>query len=361
MATAATQSYIDVQKILQSYRTEGVKQEESDQFVQDAINELDKDQGDFANNVGEVATWAIQVDEAFNSVTRGLNALVNDFGGDFPPLAGYYGEWSNYNQRWVDHLALSRDVASEHMSVLKRFDKIFITMVESIQTDQDRLDVIAELGQFTNEDHDRSLEMSQGFLNLKRDVEDFTTRFDAWVETTSAELEERAKELQVEIENINKELQSLDKQIQDATAALLASAAGAATMIGVIGLVVAGTTVAVLIAQRIAKGKELSSKKKELEDVNRKQKELAKIKSDFDGLRPDIALICEKLVLFAEIWSSVRSQTVQFQETLKGGMDALTNIRFKAELRLARELCTPLTEGLEKYATSLVKYYSSKK
>ncbi|KAF6744295.1 hypothetical protein DFP72DRAFT_826182, partial [Ephemerocybe angulata] len=50
------------------------------------------------------------------------------------------------------------------------------------------------------------------------------------------------------------------------------------------------------------------------------------IKSDFDGLRPDIALICEKLVLFAEIWSSVRSQTVQFQETLEGGMDALTNI-----------------------------------
>lgn len=53
------------------------------------------------------------------------------------------------------------------------------------------------------------------------------------------------------------------------------------------------------------KGKELSDKKKELEDVNRKQKAIAKVKSEFDGLKPDIVLICEKLVLFADIWNSV--------------------------------------------------------
>lgn len=68
------------------------------------------------------------------------------------------------------------------------------------------------------------------------------------------------------------------------------------------------------------------SKKNELKDVNRKQVELAKIKSDFDGLKPDIALICDRLVLFAEIRSKVRNQSVQFQETLKGGMGALTNM-----------------------------------
>ncbi|KAF6748031.1 hypothetical protein DFP72DRAFT_1146861 [Ephemerocybe angulata] len=348
MATAATQSYFDAQKVLQSYQTQGVGQAESDQFVQGAIDQLQNDKGSFADNVNQVATWAIEVDEAFDRVKRGLYALVNDFGKDFPPLAGYYAEWTIYNQKWVDHLSLSRDVASEHAAVLKRFDQVFIEMVQSIKTNQDRLDVIAELGQFINEDHDRSSEMSQGFLNLKRDVEDFVGRFDAWIATTSAQLEERAKELQVEIDNLKQELQSLDKQIQEATAALLTSAAGAATMFGIIGLIVAGTTLAVLIAQRITKGNTLLSKKNELKDVNRKQVELAKIKSDFD------ALICDRLVLFAEIWSSVRNQSVQFQETLKGGMGALTNMRFKSELRLARGLCTPLAAGLEKYATSLV-------
>lgn len=85
----------------------------------------------------------------------------------------------------------------------------------------------------------------------------------------------------------------------------------------------AGTTLAVLIAQRAGetngsnslhatdaspfseKQKTLASRQKELDEVNKQQKALAKVKSDFDGLKPDIALICAKLILFAEIWSSV--------------------------------------------------------
>lgn len=354
MATTATQSYVDAQKVLEGYRTSGVSQAESDKFVQGAIDALEEDKGTFAENVAQVATWAVQIDEAFDRVTRGLTALTAEFSGTFPKLVEFRDEWKDYNSRWVSHLALSRDVASEHASVLNRFDKVFLDMVEQIRTNQDRLDVIAELGQFANEDHDRSTEMSQGFLNLKRDVEDFVVRFDAWIEKTGTELQERAKQLQGEINDLKTVIESLDGQIKEATKAVLASAAGAATMFGVIGLIVAGTTLAVLIAQRAEKQKTLASRQKELDEVNKQQKALAKVKSDFDGLKPDIALICAKLILFAEIWSSVRSQAVQFQETLKGGMGALTNMRFKQELRLARELCTPLKNGLEKYATALV-------
>ncbi|KAF6748032.1 hypothetical protein DFP72DRAFT_583515 [Ephemerocybe angulata] len=351
MATAATQSYLDVQKVLGQI-TPGTQADSG--YISGVITELNKDKGGFANNVGQVGTWAVQVDEAFDRVTRGLHALVSSFGSQFPPLAGYYSEWSKYNQDWITHLLLSRDVASEHMSVLKRFDQVFIDMVQNITTDDERMDVISELDQFVSEDHDRSAEMSQGFLNLKAHIEDFVVRFSAWIATTSTQLEQRAKELQLEIDNIKKELQELDKQIQEATKALLGSAAGASTMIGVLGVVVAGTTVAILIAQRIIKGNDLSSRKNELKDVNQKQLAIAKIKSDFDGLKPDIALICEKLVLFAEIWSSVRSQSVQFRDTLKGGMDAVNNATFKQQVTLARQLCNPLVDGLEKYATALV-------
>ncbi|RXW11185.1 hypothetical protein EST38_g14669, partial [Candolleomyces aberdarensis] len=101
------------------------------------------------------------------------------------------------------------------------------------------------------------------------------------------------------------------------------------------------------------KAKKLQEKQDALAEVNRKQQALANLKTDFDGVKPDIALICEKLVLFAEIWSSVRSQTVQFQEHLKGGMEAVTNLRFKREVRLARTVCGPLQGGLAKYATEL--------
>jgi hypothetical protein len=42
------------------------------------------------------------------------------------------------------------------------------------------------------------------------------------------------------------------------------------------------------------------------EDANRGQPTLAHLKSDLDGLKPDITLLCEKLALFAGIWASVR-------------------------------------------------------
>ena len=54
------------------------------------------------------------------------------------------------------------------------------------------------------------------------------------------------------------------------------------------------------------KAQKLLNKQNALADLNRKQEALANLESDFKGLKPDIALICERLVLFAEIWSSVR-------------------------------------------------------
>lgn len=50
---------------------------------------------------------------------------------------------------------------------------------------------------------------------------------------------------------------------------------------------------------------QLSAKQNALADVNRKQEALAHLQSDFDGVKPDINLICEKLSLFTEIWAQV--------------------------------------------------------
>lgn len=58
------------------------------------------------------------------------------------------------------------------------------------------------------------------------------------------------------------------------------------------------------------KASELKGKQDALAEVNRKQEALANLQSDFDGVKPDIALICEKLVLFAEIWSAVSSKSI---------------------------------------------------
>ncbi|KAF8704725.1 hypothetical protein RHS03_06036, partial [Rhizoctonia solani] len=352
-AAAPSQAHLDV--ALGKIKTEGVSQEESDQFVQGLINELDKDsdQGQLAKNVSEVAEWANDVDESFSKVTYGLKDMNDRYGITFPPLRTFLSEWEGYNQRWATHLSLSRDVASQQAAILQRFDKVFLEIVKSIKTDQDREDAIVELESFANEDNSEPERMAEGFRTLKDDIEDFVVRFDAWVQTTSTELKQQAQELQKVIENLRVEIQELDIRIMEATAALLGSAAAIETFVGLVGVIVSGTILALALAQRVDKTITLSNKRKELAEVNRQQEALAHVKTAFDGLKPDIALICQKLSLFGEIWSSVQAQTRAFQETLKGGMEAISNLRFKKEIELAQKLCTPLRNGLEKYATLL--------
>ncbi|KAF8751743.1 hypothetical protein RHS01_08613 [Rhizoctonia solani] len=274
-AAAPSQAHLDV--ALGKIKTEGVSQEESDQFVQGLINELDKDsdQGQLAKNVSEVAEWANDIRYNFSASSH----FPQRMGGIQPTMA--------------THLSLSRDVASQQAAILQRFDKVFLEIVKSIKTDQDREDAIVELESFANEDNSEPERMAEGFRTLKDDIEDFVVRFDAWVQTTSTELKQQAQELQKVIENLRVEIQELDIRIMEATAALLGSAAAIETFVGLVGVIVSGTILALALAQRVDKTITLSNKRKELAEVNRQQEALAHVKTAFDGLKPDIALICQ--------------------------------------------------------------------
>ncbi|ELU37338.1 Reovirus sigma C capsid domain-containing protein [Rhizoctonia solani AG-1 IA] len=356
-AATAPPSQAHLDAALNKFKTEGVSQKESDEFVQGVIDELDNDsgQGKFAENVSQVAQWAAQVDESFSKVTYGLKDMNDKYGTTFPPLRTFLSEWQGYNQRWTTHLALSRDVASEHAAVLQRFDNVFLYMVKSIETDQDRKDVIVELESFANENHGDSQRMAEGFRSLKRDIEGYVVRFDAWVQTTSTELKQQAQDLQKVIEDLQAKIEELDKKVRRAclpTVRFLKPEfridhRGYRRIIGQCCCYrnsrrIAGTTLAIALAERIGelgllcnpfqlgyviadKTITLSNKRQELAEVNRQQEALAHVKTAFDGLKPDIALICQKLSLFGEIWSSVQAQTRAFQETLRGGMEAVTN------------------------------------
>ena len=55
----------------------------------------------------------------------------------------------------------------------------------------------------------------------------------------------------------------------------------------------------------LGKVAELERKQADLAEVNKKQDALAHVQTDFENLKPDIALICDRLALFAHIWVSV--------------------------------------------------------
>lgn len=49
--------------------------------------------------------------------------------------------------------------------------------------------------------------MSQGFLNLKRDIVDFQGRLEQWIKEEGAELDKQAAQLKLDIEDLQSEIE----------------------------------------------------------------------------------------------------------------------------------------------------------
>ncbi|KAG9087879.1 hypothetical protein FS749_002578 [Ceratobasidium sp. UAMH 11750] len=238
---------VDIDHLLSTWSAKsGPSDEEVIKYADDVTKQLEDGdmQKTFIENVAQVGTWANQVDEAFDRVTKSFAKLKNEIGKELPEFGGYNDQWIEYNKRWVTHLAKSRDVASKNAGNLRRFDQVFLSLIDDIKTDQDRQDAIKELEAFTNEPNDESTEMYQGFLNLKRDIEDFVKRLNAFIESKNTELLQRAKELKIAIDTLKGEIDDLGGKIKDATIAL---AAGAGPCLLLIGVVAASVLLAYVI------------------------------------------------------------------------------------------------------------------
>ncbi|KAJ2913939.1 hypothetical protein MD484_g6471, partial [Candolleomyces efflorescens] len=345
-------SNISMDQLLSTWAADGGPSEDDKvAYLNAASDELENDEmvEKFKENVNQAATWANDIDASFDKVGRTFTDLVNKYGSVLPGIKDFKKEWTGYNNNWVDYLSLSRDVASENVGILKRFRQVYLEMVDSIKTVQDVKDVVLELQVFIEEKHDRATEMSSNFLSLKRDIEYFAPKLAKWIKTTGQELKAEAEQLQSDIDSLNSQIQAKDKQIEDATTALIACG----SCLSILGVIVAGSVLAAFQSEKDDLVRQLNNKKKDLAHVNEAQDALPFVESEFNGMKPDIDLICERLVLFAQIWSSVRSQAVQIQTSLQGATGAPTDMGFKASIRLSKAMCDPLQDGLEKYAVTL--------
>ncbi|KAJ2914564.1 hypothetical protein MD484_g5834, partial [Candolleomyces efflorescens] len=320
------------------------------QFCQAAIAALDDpaNVSQFQKDIEGIGASAVEIDQAFDRVSRGFKAMVDNHGSDFPEVAGYKNEWDAYQVRWVTNLWQSRDVASEMVAVLKRYDEVYLAMIDDIKTEGDLSDVVKEFTHFAAEEHLTSKTMANNFKVLETDVVGFGNRFSAYLEAKKAELDQQAITLKGQIDDIQKAIEGWNAKI---VAALVALGAGLAA--GLWTLVVTGFSLAVFIAERIKAELDLREKKAELEEVNRKQQALAELKTEYDGLKPDISLIAAKLVVFGNIWDSVSAQVQEFGTILEQGLSSLSDEGFRLQITLARKTCIPLRNGLANYAVNL--------
>ncbi|KAF6744263.1 hypothetical protein DFP72DRAFT_83772 [Ephemerocybe angulata] len=324
---------------------------ESDDFIQDALRQL----GDmvrvseFEENVKQSGTWASEIDERFANVTNNFEEIVEGHGKDFLELGNYLDEWKGLNQQWVEHLLMSREVATEHGIILRRFDRWFLDMILHIDDQEDRLDAIIDLEEFILEKHDKPQKMSQAWPDLRREIRSFVSRLDHYIKELGVELNEAARILRAQIGDLAKEILVLEREMHRSR--LMLTLGG--TFLTILGIVSAETPLENDRKERDAKDEKRRQKQDELNKINPRQDALAFLKIDVGNLQPYTDLICERLFLFSEVWASVQVQSTQFREHLKGGMDAVTKTRFRREVQLAQAATGPLIRGLDAYSAEL--------
>ncbi|ELU37335.1 hypothetical protein AG1IA_08635 [Rhizoctonia solani AG-1 IA] len=89
-----------IDDLLSTWSKSGPSDEEIIQYATAATEQLEDSemQKQFAENVKQAGTWANEVDEAFDKVTRSFADMNTKYGKDFPGFSNYNAEWIEFNQ-----------------------------------------------------------------------------------------------------------------------------------------------------------------------------------------------------------------------------------------------------------------------
>ncbi|KAF8751744.1 hypothetical protein RHS01_08612 [Rhizoctonia solani] len=311
-------------EILQRLKTEGLPEEVHNELVANALAMLsDSDQAaKFEESIKESARLAKDIDDVFDQQAQILLA-VGIIG--FWPILILYFEWIGLKEQWRECLRFSCEVALDTAEVLKRFDQVYLAQVETITSNEDRLKAIAAIEPFILEleRNDKSAEISRRFLNLKRDVAAFGERY--LISATA-----------VVVVPLTSDIKALDESIKSVRGAF-------GGILG--GLGVAGSASQVISSLQAYRQEKIEALRKVNQVTAGINSLVAEQPSSLLFEAPNIDLMLDNLLTFAEIWSSVnlffirvfilaftkthrqvRNQSVQFCEHLKGGLEAATSL-----------------------------------
>ncbi|RXW19271.1 hypothetical protein EST38_g6584 [Candolleomyces aberdarensis] len=209
-------TYDEVLQIIERWKTEGITDEERDAFLEVAVGATGRtDLPGFQQIISDIADSAKKIDAAFDQVDSSFTWITTlELIVQYPEIINYYAQWKGHKDNWRSCLRQSFNVADESIDVLQRFDQVYLSQVENIKTEQDRLNAIQALQQFIDEKHDHSDTMSRDFLNLKRDIQSFVEKFGQWVAGKGLIVDAITVALKSMMDSIQKEIEEIDAMIR---------------------------------------------------------------------------------------------------------------------------------------------------
>lgn len=308
----------------------------------------------FIDDSKKTALWVSQTTDSICKLDSTLAGMSEKYGSEVPELRRCRPEWKGITHRWVEALHMSREVAIELTAHLRQFDQIVLEMVTSfIQCDEDCKDAITELEYFVEKGshHDRANELRHVLSNFTKDVQDFVARFNDNLSQNGVDIDSSSKQLSLDVDALQGEILGLNKKFRE-TAVALSGPVG--PCLCALGASVPGSVPAVFEAERKVKLNVLQAKQAELRaDAKSKEGSLASLLSELSGTKPDLVLICDTLVKFADVSLSIHDQTLYLAQQLKGGVAVVKSEKFKKEVQLTKKLIRPLQGSVEKFVLEL--------
>ncbi|CAE6482503.1 unnamed protein product [Rhizoctonia solani] len=112
--------------------------------------------GQYITNLNNLSSESIAIDEGVARAVREAREFSNKYSSNFSHAAQLKDTLEQFEPHWTKSLQDSRDCASSMSAWLRRFDSVFLNLINDVGSQQDAQDVIAEFQSFSSEERPTS-------------------------------------------------------------------------------------------------------------------------------------------------------------------------------------------------------------
>ncbi|KAI6042393.1 hypothetical protein EDC04DRAFT_2660273 [Pisolithus marmoratus] len=338
--------------------------EELLKFVDDVLGSPELKSG-LQKAVQDLGDSAYSIEICFNNVTDGLRkAVAKGTQAQQKKLQGYANNWTAHHKEYIRLLWESRRIAGHARVIANDFAGDFLGLMDAsdITLGEKKAEISAYRKQL-DEDAKKSLDLSQGFENLCRVVENFGKDVAEFLDTNRG-LEAALEEAVRKVAEIKQEISRFIFR------SAIVSLGEAGVVAGTIALSLLCTPLCIFSiaigAAGVWKGmnayREYRKKQEKLAELEKQQMELEekhrclegmhKIHAIVDPLRSDIRLIKDKLAVFGQIWQLIHADLNAVEKGLELATNSAGAAMFKRRLQTTRKTYVLLAEALYQYETN---------
>ncbi|KAI6145969.1 hypothetical protein BKA82DRAFT_4163238 [Pisolithus tinctorius] len=316
--------------------------------------------------VRDLGDSAYSIEVCFNNVANGLHEAQRcGTKAQKQSMKKLSDRWKMHHKEYIRLLWESRRVAGHARATANDFAGDFLNLMAATNvTLPEKKEEIQAYRKQLQDDVKNSSNLSQGFYDLRNDVDRFQDDVVAFLQS-SRQLEARVEDLRVNLDKIKKEISRY--AFVDATALVgLGGVAAGGVAIGIlcpllwIGAAVAmyqavrkGIAIAQTIRDRNAKTAELARLQKELEKQRQAMEGMVKIQTILDPLKSDMELIKEKLVVFGKIWQLIHTDLNEIERSLELTTSSAGAKMFQTRLQTVSTIYRALADALYQYETNV--------